>query len=229
MQDLAELIRALAVLAWPVLLALFLYRFGEQIRGFIDSTRGRKLTVKVAGNELTVEEASEQQRHLISDLHERLAALEQQLQDSRALPLAALAQAPPQMESSALRSVLWVDDNPRNNSYLIASLQDRGIEVVTATSSAEAMTRFKPGRFDVVITDMRRAEGERAGIDLVRELRGLDQAVPVFLFCGAWAAQHLRAEALAAGATDITNSRAQLMALIDQVGRPGPAPLAAAG
>ena len=76
MNQVAELLKAVATLAWPLILAVLLWRFYQPLKAIIESARGRKFTVKVAGNELTVEEASEQQRHLLSDLQTKMAALQ---------------------------------------------------------------------------------------------------------------------------------------------------------
>jgi hypothetical protein len=53
---------------------------------------------------------------------------------------------------------------------------------------------------------MGRPEGEKAGIDLIRRIRARSPNTPVYIFCGIWAANNLRDEALKAGAIEITSS-----------------------
>lgn len=72
MDHLAKLFSATASLAWPLMLGVLLFRLDGPIRTLVESARGRKFTIKVAGNELTMEEASEQQR-VRNDFAERAA------------------------------------------------------------------------------------------------------------------------------------------------------------
>ena len=65
MESLAKLISALSALAWPAIFCYLLYKFHDPILTLIKSAQGRKFTIKVAGNELTMEEASEQQRKIV--------------------------------------------------------------------------------------------------------------------------------------------------------------------
>lgn len=51
---------------------------------------------------------------------------------------------------------------------------------------------------------MGRPRSKKAGIELVKEIRAINQNVSYFIFCGSWAAKYLRNEALAAGVTEIT-------------------------
>ena len=207
MDDLAKLISALAALAWPAVFVVLLVKLFEPIRALVESARGRKFTIKVAGNELTMEEASEQQRVLLADLQNKLAQLEKGL-----LPQAAIAPVTDAKPRS--KRVLWVDDRPRNNSFLVASLQDRGVQVDIARSTTEGLEALKQARYDAVISDMGRPEGETAGIDLAVKMKTVAPGVPVFIYCGKWAATHLRDDALAAGVVLITSSGSSLMAAL---------------
>lgn len=55
MNDLAKLISALASLAWPLVAAVLLFNLYNPIRTLVESALKRKFTIKVAGNELTME------------------------------------------------------------------------------------------------------------------------------------------------------------------------------
>ncbi len=206
MESVAKLISALSSLAWPALFGVLLYKFYQPLKTLIESARGRKFTIKVAGNELTMEEASEQQRQIVNDIQSKLAEVEKRL---------ALIQ--PTISSSELNNsirskyILWVDDNPKNNSYLVASLQEKGHTVDIALSTDEAMTKFAARQYDIVISDMGRPGDGKAGITLVKQIRTLSSKVPFYIFCGAWAAKNFQEEALQNGATDITSSGTALL------------------
>ena len=209
MDDVAKLISAIASLAWPLVLAILLFKLFGPIRALVESALRRKFSIKVAGNELTMEEVSEQQRMIVSDIQSKVSELERRL---NTLPNAAPAQLRT-LEQSAKR-VLWVDDNPRNNSLLAASLEERGARVDIALSTEEAIAKFKRQPYDFVLSDMGRPEGDKAGIDLTQKIKALSPKTPVFIFCGSWAARNLRAEALSAGVNQITSSATTLLSAL---------------
>lgn len=222
MENAANLFSALASLAWPVVFAVLLFKLYDPIRKLVESASGRKFTLKVAGNELSMEEVSEQQGKIVRDLQLKLAELEKNLAASA--PSAQMAPRAPMAARSApaaeTRRILWVDDMPRNNSFLIAALQEQGVRVDQATSTDEGLARAKSLRYDAVVSDMGRPEGEKAGIDLTRKLKALQPQTPVFLFCSPHSALALRDEALAAGADGITASGTSLLSALPlQVGR----------
>lgn len=209
MDALAKLVSALASLAWPLLFAVLLYHLYVPIRTLVESARGRKFTIKVAGNELTMEEASEQQRAIVSDLQTKVAELEKRFaSDIASLPRTV------NVSSASSKRILWVDDIPKNNSYLVASLEERGIRVDVALSTDEALGKFKNTQYDIVISDMGRPEGSKAGLDLTTKLKELRPNIPVFIFCGGSAARNLRDEALRAGVTEITSSGTTLLSAL---------------
>ncbi len=209
MEEFSKLISALASLAWPMVFAVLLFKLYDPIRNLVESAKGRKFSIKVAGNELTMEEASEQQRVIVNDLQSKMADLERRLasrDEKRGEELAQL--------SHQGQRLLWVDDNPRNNSYLVSALQERGSVIDIALSTAEGISMFKKNRYDFVVSDMGRPEGEHAGLDLTKQIKKLSPATPVFIFCGSWAARNLRDEALAAGASEITSSGTTLLSVL---------------
>lgn len=207
MENLDKLISALASLAWPVLLGLLLFKLHGPIRTLLESALKRKFTIKVAGNELTMEEASEQQRAIVSDLQTKLAELEKRLNLGTARATPPMAAPPP----TSGKRILWVDDKPKNNSYLMATLEERGVRVDTALSTDEGVAQFKKMNYDIVVSDMGRPESEKAGIDLTRKIKLVSPQTPIYIFCGTWAARTLRAEALAAGVAEITASGSTLL------------------
>jgi CheY-like chemotaxis protein len=210
MDELAKLLTALAYLAWPVVAGVVLYRLYGPISDLVRSASGRKFTIKVAGNELTMDEASEQQRVILTDLQARLADLEKQVALG-GLPAAAPAASG---VSAIEKQLLWVDDNPKNNSYLVAALEERGARVDIALSTEEGVAKLKRRNYDAVISDMGRPEGERAGLDLTRQVKTLRPSLPVYIFCGSWAATQLRQQALEAGASEITSSGTALLSAL---------------
>jgi len=206
MEPVAKLLTALASLAWPAIFAVAIFVFFEPVKKLIESARGRKFSIKVAGNELTMEEASEIQRKTVNDIQAKLVELEKRLATS-----SPAAFVPESIRTRCSKRILWVDDRPKNNSFLVASLAETGARVDVALSTEDGVEKFKSASYDIVLSDMGGAEGGKAGVDLAKRIRGLNRRVPFFIFCGGWAGQNLREEALAAGVTEITSSGTTLL------------------
>ena len=225
MKDAAELLKAIATLIWPLLVLVLLLRFAGAIRTVVESASRRKFSLKIAGNELTMDEFSEQQIKLLADLQANLTELENKI----AAPSAVISEGrnaalvePVRTESeppvAGNSRILWVDDTPRNNSYLVAVIEERGSRVDVALSTDEALRKFAPARYDAVISDMGRPESGRAGLDLAERIRAIDKKTPYFIFCGRWAARNMRDEAKASGVNYITSSGSELLTELGKVG-----------
>jgi CheY-like chemotaxis protein len=166
----------------------------------------------VAGTELTIEEVNLQIRTAVSDLRTQIL----QLQSERTAPAAGASERL-SVTRPIVKSILWVDDYPKNNSLIIEYLKGMDIDVVTVQTTSEALAALDRRVFDRVITDMgRHADegGPRAGIELIRRIRGGDRPysrVPIVVYCSAPAAQNLGPEAVAAGAALATPSQSELI------------------
>ena len=125
--------------------------------------------------------------------------------------------------STGRRAILWVDDNPKNNSYFEQLLRERGIEVQLALSTDDGIQCFRSGRYGIVVSDMGREEDGQyhpdAGLDLLKKIRERDSQVPFLFYCSAQKAQEYREQALHLGATDIISSPTRVMGvLLEQLG-----------
>jgi CheY-like chemotaxis protein len=83
------------------------------------------------------------------------------------------------------RSLLWVDDQPKNNIYESGLFRQAGMKVATATSTEEAKRQLGSSRFDLVISDVYRKEGllgnRSAGYELLQWMRRTNHVMP-FIF-----------------------------------------------
>ena len=231
--EVAPFIEALAALAWPAILIVLLLILKKPIAFVVESAKSRGFTVKVAGNELTMEEVNAKQRSLIADLQESLGDMQAelaQLKSSPAAATAAAATAPapvsptPHQESKPKGfRVLWVDDNPKNNSYEVANLMEKGFMVDIAKTTADGLQLFSRNDYNLVLSDMGRKEGNEyvvdAGMRLVRTLREGSTDLPIGIYCGRHSVAKYKEEALRIGANIITASTMELMQFIDQVAK----------
>ncbi len=81
-------------------------------------------------------------------------------------------------------SILLIDDEEAICSLMGQILQRSGYKVSKHTKSPEALKNFAnaPGKYDLVITDM--TMPEMTGVELVRELKKINQKIPVILCTG---------------------------------------------
>jgi CheY-like chemotaxis protein len=74
--------------------------------------------------------------------------------------------------------VLWVDDEPDNNTFERQALEALGMRVNFVPTTSAALEMIKGNEYDVVISDMARPEGKRAGYDLLAKIKMLRPNVP---------------------------------------------------
>jgi CheY-like chemotaxis protein len=222
MENITVTLQGLAALAWPVIVIIIIFSFRQSIKELLESFKSRKFTIKIAGNELTMEEATEQQSTLIDDLLKQVVALQKNVETLiAAQPTTIQTKAesiPKEMKQSVINSILWVDDNPKGNAFFIDGLLKQGINVVTALSTDEGLTKFKSRKFDRVVSDLVRLENgvrnSSAGLDLVRQIRALDSNVPIIISTSIEPSTATREMVRKAGATDITATPTGLLGLL---------------
>lgn len=174
---------------------------------------GTQNTVIVGGQELTLEEASEQQRQQLADVQEQLIKVQTEVQNpTRDEPSdnSIVSGVKPKVQS-----ILWVDDNPKNNSFHVQRLNELGIKVILSLSTTDALTKLESGVFDRIISDISREEGnqfnEIAGIDLLKNVRSRGINTPFLIFSAPRLATKYKQDALELGATIVTSSSTELM------------------
>jgi CheY-like chemotaxis protein len=79
--------------------------------------------------------------------------------------------------------VLVVDDEQEFTSVLEKVLRRRSFEVTTVGDGQSALSAFTPGRFDVVLLDLK-MPGGLDGLQVLEELRRRDHELPVILMTG---------------------------------------------
>jgi CheY-like chemotaxis protein len=254
-----KMILAIASLLWPVIVILVILYFRPAVTQVIQSATSRKFALKIGGQELTMEEANQNQQKMISDLQMKILEIKKALDEGRtgatakrAVSLAAFASgdktagalAPlwraddtgshmtgpgaggtvgnterPLPKDFQPGRILWVDDNPKNISSLLQFLEDRGVRVSQATSTAEGLRLLQGRHFDCVISDMRREEGvqlkEAAGLTLLKKVRAKYADLPFIFFTGDGSIARHGEDAVKFGANEITSSATDLLGLLN--------------
>jgi len=178
---------------------------------------GAQNTILVGGAELTLTEVSQQSRILLADLQDQILNIQ------KAVPSAVPPTSPEDAVRRAgppnVRSILWVDDNPKNNSFIVERLTNRGIQVTQVLSTNEALSLMKTRSYDRVISDMGRQESggynTSAGLDLIRAMRDAGDETPIAFFCSRSAVSTYGREAMQLGAKATTSSSTELLQALE--------------
>ena len=227
----ARIIEAIGSLLWPLLVAVVLIRVLPHVPALVAdlrrAMRTRAFTVRVAGAELTVEEATEQLRRQVTDLQTHMAIQLADRDGAGPPPPPAPGSAAGTGEAAGASgggrpTLLWVDDRPDDHALELAKLRDDGIEVLLARSTAEALDVLSLRRgVHAVVTDLGRSEdGEfrtHAGLALLRQLKEAEHDQPVLVYTEAARAQLDRQDALDAGAALVTASPVELLAALRRI------------
>jgi CheY-like chemotaxis protein len=215
---------AIGALALPILAIVVVVKVWPILRDLFET---RKFTLKIGGFELSAQEATDQIRKQIEELQGQIDLLKSTARSSGVMHESAVpeAAASEPAETSAplgrAHKILWVDDKPSNNAFLIADFQDRGIVVDQALSTNEAMQKLasRSGDYRVIISDLGRTEANRyvadAGKRLASEIRAVGLATPMAIFSSARAAAD-RDLLIQAGATAVTNNSTRLRSWVLQ-------------
>ena len=76
--------------------------------------------------------------------------------------------------------VLVADDSSTMRKIVIRSLQAVGVtEVTEAADGTEAIAKFQPGQFDMVLTDWNMPG--KSGLEVVQDIRGRDAKIPIIM------------------------------------------------
>ena len=213
MESLGDLLSGISSILWPILLLVVLLRLTPSIRGIIESAKSRGFTLKIGGQELTMDEFSEQNQNMIADLQTQLVTLRQAMSasgDVSASPAVQADYVPPPVRPA----VLWVDDQPKNNSYFIQQLLDSGIQVDLALSTIEGLKYFERNEYRVVISDIGRSEDgmykPRAGLDILKSIRQANPQIPIVLYTSSRGVREHLDEATQLGAMLVTSSPTEM-------------------
>lgn len=220
MADFGKILEGIATLLWPIitiiLIVVLIVLFRPAIAAIIESAKSRKFTLRIGGQELTMDEVSKQQRNVITDVQTQVSELRHKIEGDAQVTTTL-------SESSGRRlgrnmAILWVDDNPKNNSYYIQQFSDMNVKVDLALSTSEGLRRFNEGQYTLVISDMGRQEKDSfnltAGLDLLKEIRSSNPDIPFIIFTTSSTVRKHASQAKELGVNLITSSGTAIMGIL---------------
>jgi len=221
MADFGKILEGIATLLWPIitiiLIVVLIVLFRPAIAAIIESAKSRKFTLKIGGQELTMDEVSKQQRDVITDIQAQISELRHKIEGDAQLTTT-LSEPSSGRRLGRSMAILWVDDNPKNNSYYVQQLSDMNLKVDLALSTSEGLRRFNEGQYTLVISDMGRQEkgsfNHTAGLDLLKEIRASNPDIPFIIFTTSSAVREHASQAKELGVTLITSSGTAIMGIL---------------
>jgi len=212
----AQNLEAVASIAWPLVALVLIVALYPQIKTLLKSN---KLSFKVAGMELTAEQATTQITKHILDLENKLMELKCQVDDASGKEIIMR----PGIKSKDWR-ILWVTEDHANHAFEIAFLERDGVEVLKASTTKEAMEILKEeeASIDAIITGVSRKENNienrKAGFDLLRKVKSAGYKTEVFVMCSPANIKQYYEQLITAGAKDATSSPLSLLGFLKEEG-----------
>lgn len=108
------------------------------------------------------------------------------------------------------KQILWVDDRPENNVYERNVLEQYGLDFTLALSTQQALAFMQHNKFALIISDMRRKEGEDEGYVLLDKIRKNNKEIPFIVYAGS-SKEEYKNEILKRGGQDYTNTPRELI------------------
>jgi CheY-like chemotaxis protein len=166
--------------------------------------------------EVSVHDASDQLRKQVNDLQNQVLALKQPSAAAGRVARTISNGATPEM----VKTVLWVDNEPRRNAHEIAKLEEDGYLVIQARSTSEGRSILRSGTEpDAIITDMGRKEDGKyiadAGLELIRAVREERIEALIFVYTNLRHVRRICTDVLEAGGNGTIASPLDLFAAVE--------------
>jgi len=203
--------------AWPVTVLVILWWFGAALREFL--TGVDEGSVKGFGIEASAKMKATQ-AIVAADLEKAADTmlgnsqlLQLKVGVGKSIKIAELVTRSVALEATVGKTILWVDDQPGNNTYECLALQALGMSVEFSKDTNDAIKKLSVKKYDVVISDMVRPEGERAGYDLLGKIKERKLDTPFILYSSTYTKDEETA-ILSEGAFGSTSKASELVGLV---------------
>ncbi|WGE57341.1 response regulator [Actinobacillus equuli] len=163
--NLSAIISSISKLLWPIVVIIAIFLFRSKFILLADKVIEGKVKIKIGNVEIsgTPEEVGNKVKELVIGQNNN-------------------------GDNLVNKKVLWVDDLPDNNVLLIEFLKERNIKVKTVLSTDNALDILSSEKFDAIISDVKRPEGNEAGPIMFQRIKEKypDLDTKNYLFCGAY-------------------------------------------
>lgn len=111
------------------------------------------------------------------------------------------------------KRILWVDDRPENNVFERNVLEQYGLDFTMALSTQQALDFMQQTKYALIISDMKRKEGEYEGYVLLDQIRKNNNETPFIVYAGSNNEEY-KNEILKRGGQGHTNKPRELFDLV---------------
>jgi len=214
--------KLIGVVMWPVVVVIAICYFAPPLQTFLKNLKegtleapGFKFTGKSQAEATAAIASASVARldlaNLSPDASKTLQAQISQSVAASAKAVQSLTNVSPQSTNQS-KQILWVDDQPTNNTFEKQAFEKLGFTVTNVFSTAQALDAVARRKYDLIISDMGRPEGQRAGYDLLSKLKDQKIATPFIIYSSANTPE-MRAEPIQQGAFGSTNHHDELLHL----------------
>lgn len=218
----AEFWKSLGSVLWPI--ATLIIFFGS--KNVIKSVFSKEsISIEVAGMKISVADAAKNIGKDLADIQQKVASIEQKIYGEKLVidNSGSLEVSKNSSISTILYkplSIIWVDDFPSNNAFLVDKLQREGINIELSLSTSDALEKIANRSYNAVISDLgRKEDGQQkpmAGLDLIKSLRGSGNNIPILIYAGSRGIEN-REILLKAGADIVTASGTEVVKFVSNV------------
>lgn len=210
-----ELWKAFALFLWPIVILICFFL----ARGFLTSFLSKdEVNIEIGGQKISLKNAAKSIGNDVTDIQSRLAALEEKIPNKNKNDFIEKSKSDEKSTNERIKSLLWVDDYPSNNGFLIEKFKSQGINVVISLTTLDGLEKLKTQSFDAVISDLGREEGgvnnDFAGLDLLNKMYIEKLNIPTLIFAG-HRGLAFKQELINAGAYDVTSSGVDVIKFVE--------------
>lgn len=139
--------------------------------------------------------------------------LEQKFYEDLVLYFDSIIRGPKIANKKVNKEILWVDDCPENNYYERSILENYGFKFTLALSTEQAMQFLRQNEYGLIISDMKRKEGDQEGYILLEKIRAADFNIP-FIIYASMTSELYKKETNARGGQGNTSDPRELIELV---------------
>ena len=221
---LQTLISLLQVIIWPSIVGFAILYLGKTLRNYVDDLRRDKNVHELSAEVSTTGVKFNVKRQV--EVVNNLALAESQYTETQGSEKVGMKIKTKEVlhtvnkvitsktvQNVAGARVLWVDDNPSNNTYERRALEALGLQFMLSTSTEDALEKLRSESYDVIISDMGRPPDSRAGYTLLGQLQKCNVFTPFIIYAGSNRPDH-KAETIKRGGFGTTNNPQELFQLV---------------
>lgn len=210
----AAILKALADLLWPLVAFYLIWILRPSINGIFEN---KNIKLKIGGQEVSIDQVAANFGAAVSDLQAKVSEISDDnkkfiINDKNETVIVN------NVNTESIR-ILWVDDEPANNAFIVDRLRSENYIVDLSLSTDDALFMINNGpKYNCIITDLGRVEGgvfdEFAGMKFIEKVKNVSKNIPILVFSSSRAIKY-RDQLIKIGAKEVTNSGVDVFGFVE--------------